>query len=77
MHNLWTLDKEAAVKDVWSVLRQKESDLMRVHAEVEALRFVIPLLADGSESPDGTDLFSASSDQGNKWPLELRVVSSQ
>ena len=49
---------EAVVKDVCAVLRQKEIDLVRVRAEIEALRFSIPLLAEGAESPDETDLLS-------------------
>ena len=63
------------MKDLYTVLREKEIDLMRVRAEIEALRFVIPLLAEGAESPDGTDLLSTSSRQGNKSPLELLVSS--
>ena len=55
------------MKDVCAVLLQKEIDLVRVRAEIEALRFIIPLLAEGAESPDGTDLLSTSSRQGNKW----------
>jgi hypothetical protein len=32
------------MKNVYEVLRQKETDLARVQAEIEALRLVIPLL---------------------------------
>jgi hypothetical protein len=34
------------MKDPHSVLREKEQDLKRVHKEIQALRTVIPLLAD-------------------------------
>src|SRR5882672_12575082 len=35
------------MKDVYAVLRQKELDQSRLENEVEALRFVAPLLDDG------------------------------
>ena len=34
------------MKDPYQVLRQKETDIERVRKEIEALRFVIPLLAE-------------------------------
>ena len=38
------------MKDVYQVLREKELDVTRVRKEVEALRFAIPLLAEGADS---------------------------
>jgi hypothetical protein len=35
-----------SVKDIHEILRQKELDCVRVQAEIEALRLVIPLLED-------------------------------
>jgi hypothetical protein len=52
------------MKDVYAVLHQKEIDLARVREEIKALRFAIPLLAEGSvHVPDVTDRFSTSSRQ--------------
>jgi hypothetical protein len=46
---------QATMKDPHSVLRQKEQDLERVHKEIQALRTVIPLLADDQPSSDVMD----------------------
>jgi len=40
------VDRRFTVKDVYEILRQKEMDCARLQGEVEALRLVIPLLAD-------------------------------
>jgi hypothetical protein len=40
------------MKDPYSVLREKEQDLERVRKEIQALRTVIPLLADDQPSSD-------------------------
>lgn len=37
------------MKDPYQVLRQKETDIERVRKEIEALRFVIPLLAEDGD----------------------------
>jgi hypothetical protein len=34
------------MKDIFQLLLQKEEDILRVRQEIEALRLVIPLLAD-------------------------------
>jgi len=34
------------MKDIYQVLSQREADILRVRREIEALRLVIPLLAD-------------------------------
>jgi hypothetical protein len=54
------------VKDVYEVLLQKELECARLRIEIEALRLVIPLLADGHPMPEpddheqGAGSFSAS-----------------
>jgi hypothetical protein len=40
------LEKEFVVKDVYEILGQKEMDCARLQKEIEALRLVIPLLAE-------------------------------
>jgi ribosomal protein S25 len=37
------------MKDLYQVLRQKELDLERIRKEIEALRFVTPLLLEDKE----------------------------
>jgi len=59
------------MKDITDVLLQKQQEILRVREEIEALRFIIPLLAD--EKPR----HSADRDAvpppvvGNRWPLEI------
>jgi hypothetical protein len=36
--------------DVYEMLRQKENDLVRVRKEIQALRFVAPMLSDSDEA---------------------------
>ena len=62
------------MKNVYEVLREKETALARLRAEVDALRFVVPLLAD--ERGDAhvaaqPDLAWAAVPQKNKWPLKV------
>jgi len=49
--------------DVYEMLRQKENDIVRVRKEIQALRFVAPMLSDSDEGrvlePD-TDSESAT-----------------
>jgi hypothetical protein len=62
------------MKNIYEVLREKEMDLARLRTEVEALRFVVPLLAERSDeqSTPGTDLvWAATVPERNKWPLNL------
>jgi hypothetical protein len=42
------------MKNVYEVLRQKEMDLTRVRQEVEALRYVAPLLSEQREDQPQT-----------------------
>lgn len=38
------------VKDLYQILREKELDMERIRKEIEALRFVAPLLAEDAEA---------------------------
>ena len=64
------------MKNIYEVLREKEMDLARLRIEVEALRFVAPLLADrsGESSADPgvprPDLAWSPALERNKWPLK-------
>jgi hypothetical protein len=67
----------AAMKNIYEVLREKEMDLARLRTEVDALRFVAPLLADRIAEP-GDDEVTRPPDlawtpalQKNKWPLKV------
>jgi len=60
------------MKNIYDVLRQKESDLIRVRGEIEALRFAIPLLAETDQSAGlATEIPVARLNQRNKWPLQV------
>lgn len=39
------------MKNIYEVLRQKESDLSRLHKEIEALNIAIRLLAEEADAP--------------------------
>ena len=46
------IERSRNLNDLYQVLRQKEMDIERVRKEIEALQFVIPMLADdGIDSP--------------------------
>jgi hypothetical protein len=65
------------MKNIYEVLREKEMDLARLRTEVDALRFVAPLLADRSADPGDApslhqpDLAWAPALHRNKWPLKV------
>jgi hypothetical protein len=61
------------MKNVFAVLREREMDLVRVREEVEALRFVIPLLAEEAASASVMKDVSTISSRSNKWPLDVRA----
>jgi hypothetical protein len=65
------------MKNVFAVLRERETDLARVREEIKALRFVIPLLAEESASaaPTMAEISTVPSQLGNKWPLDVRVTT--
>lgn len=61
------------MKDISHVLLEKEQDIVRVRHEIEALRLVIPLLADeNAERIATSDLSPLSRRGGNRWPLEIQ-----
>jgi hypothetical protein len=70
-----------AMKNVYEVLRNKELDLARLRTEVDALRFVAPLLTDGiAESSNAgpahrLDITWTPDLQKNKWPLRMDHAS--
>ena len=77
-NNFWALIGPAwrPMKNVYEVLREKEMHLARLRTEVDALRVVVPLLADHVEVGDGRvvdqpDLLWTPSLQKNKWPLKV------
>ena len=65
------------MKNIYEVLRNKELDLARLRTEVDALRFVAPLLADWvAETSDvelvhQPDIAWTPALQKNKWPLKM------
>lgn len=69
------------MKNIFAVLREKEIRLARLRTEVEALRFVAPLLSDqGDDQRDDQglhepDLAWAPVLQRNKWPLKMGDAS--
>jgi hypothetical protein len=56
------------MKDVYLILRQKESDLARLRVEVDSLRLVAPLLRDESSHEEGIDLTSSDSESEESFP---------
>jgi hypothetical protein len=64
------------MKDINEMLREKEMDLARLRAEVAALRFVAPLLADqGGELSENKGEYRSDPEwspplKRNKWPLK-------
>jgi hypothetical protein len=65
------------MKNIYEVLQEKETNLVRLRAEVDALRFVAPLLADRVAEP-GDDEIVRQPDAAwspalkrNKWPLKV------
>ena len=47
------------MQDLYQLLRQKEMDLERVRNEIEALKFVIPLLREDGDGAERTSPASA------------------
>ena len=65
-----------AMKNVYEVLRSKELELARLRTEVDALRFVAPLL--GDRNAELSDVPASQPDvawtpalQKNKWPTKM------
>jgi len=40
------------MRDFYQVLREKELQIIRIQQEIEALRAIIPLLADDTDKPE-------------------------
>jgi hypothetical protein len=65
------------MKNIYEVLREKEIDLARLRIEVDALRFVVPLLVERSAEPNNDqgvpkpDLTWSPALEKNKWPLKV------
>jgi hypothetical protein len=61
------------MKNIYEVLREKELDLARLRTEVNALRFVAPLLVaePGDDHLTKPDISWAPALQKNKWPLKV------
>src|SRR5579872_6399403 len=64
--------RSVAVKDVQEVLRQKELELSRVRRQIEALRLIIPVLAESTDQQTAHE-----SDQRNRWPLQVDAPPRQ
>ncbi len=60
------------MKDVQEVLRQKELELSRVRRQIEALRLIIPVLAESTDQQTARE-----SGQRNRWPLQVDVPPRQ
>jgi hypothetical protein len=58
------------MKNIYEVLRNKELDLARLRTEVDALRFVAPLLSD-VEPAHQPDVAWTPALQKNKWPTKM------
>jgi hypothetical protein len=69
------------MKNIYEVLREKELSLARLRTEVEALRFVAPLLADRNGEPEHEaqvsrpDRVWTPTLEKNKWPLKMGDVA--
>jgi hypothetical protein len=64
------------MRNLHEVLRQKEMDLARVRREIEALRFVAPLLFETDDQfrlP--AELLQSETPPRNRWPLQLDELS--
>jgi len=65
------------MKNIYEVLRNKELELARLRTEVDALRFVAPLLADRIAEPGDVgpvhppDIVWTPPLERNKWPLKM------
>ncbi|HEX8815970.1 MAG TPA: hypothetical protein VF753_10760 [Terriglobales bacterium] len=69
------------MKNVYDVLRKKELDLETVRQQVDALRCVAPLLADGpAEAPRPEPVImqniAQSVTQNNRWPLKVAEAAA-
>lgn len=56
------------MKDVYLILRQKESDLARLRVEIDSLRLVAPLLTDEASNEEEIHLTSSNSEESFSDP---------
>lgn len=60
------------MRDLQQVLDEKQIELARVRQQIEALKFVAPLLAEQREPVEvPIDLPRGEPAQRNRWPLEV------
>lgn len=60
------------MRDLEQVLYEKEIELARVRQQIEALRFVAPLLTEQNEAVEEPgDSFRNEETQRNRWPLRV------
>ncbi|HZQ67640.1 MAG TPA: hypothetical protein VFA68_03895 [Terriglobales bacterium] len=59
------------MKDPYAVLLQKEREMERVRNEVQALRSIVPLLAE-EESKENVQPSDSSLGDRNRWPLQMK-----
>jgi len=64
------------MKDAYQVLRQKESDIHRIRREIDALRSVIPMLAE-TVDPDTGESRSAIPEARNPSPQETSISGTE
>ena len=63
------------MRNVHEVLQQKQLDLARVRQEVEALRYVVPMLREASGNH--MDFPALEIRQKNRWPLQIDELSAE
>ena len=63
------------MRNVHEVLQQKQMDLTRVRQEVEALRYVVPMLTEASGNQMGFP--ESEFRQKNRWPLQIEELSPE
>jgi len=56
------------MRDIYQILREKEQAILRVRKELEALRFCLPLLAEGEEGAGVSPAVPT-----NHWPAEAEA----
>ena len=64
------------MKDVFELLKQKETDLARVRKELESLNIIAPLLADDAERKI-SDAAGSSDGSDDKLPISLSDAISR
>lgn len=66
------MERVDRMRNLHQILRDKETDLARVRQEVEALRFVAPLLTEQPEAfCPSLDLSQPEAPPRNRWPLKV------